>query len=117
MHATTTAENRPQALPLRTLVYRYFFFGWLFRDVNRGSLLERAAAWRHNRAQCRWLKVYMKRWLVCSGLFYALGAGAELLFGAPQLSAMFYVPSAVGASINAVIGAAWLGLKTFPPPI
>ena len=38
-----------------TLLYRYFFFGWLFKDVNRGNLLERAAAWRHNREQARWL--------------------------------------------------------------
>ena len=48
-----------------TLLYRYFFFGWLFRDVNRGTVLERAAAWRHNQAQARWLPTYMRRWLWC----------------------------------------------------
>jgi hypothetical protein len=51
------------------LVYRYFFFDWLFRDVNRGSFLERAAAWRFNREMGRYLPVYLRRWvilIVCS---------------------------------------------------
>jgi hypothetical protein len=34
-----------QDLAFRTLLYRYFFFGWLYKDVSRGSLLERSAAW------------------------------------------------------------------------
>ena len=42
-------------MAFRTLLYRYFFFGWLFRDVTRGNLFERAAAWRHNQAQAHWL--------------------------------------------------------------
>ena len=25
-------------MAFRTLLYRYFFFGWLFRDVTRGNL-------------------------------------------------------------------------------
>ena len=49
-----------------TLLYRYFFFGWMFRDVTRGNLLERSAAWRHNQSQAHWLLTYMRRWLWCS---------------------------------------------------
>ena len=52
-------------MAFRTLLCRYFFFGWLFKDVNQGNLLERAAAWRHNRSQARWLPTYMRRWLWC----------------------------------------------------
>lgn len=111
--AAATAET----LAFRTLLYRYFFFGWLFRDVNRGNLLERAAAWRHNRSQAHWLLVYMKRWLVCGSLLYGLGLLVELVLGATQLSVLFYLPSAISVPINAVIGAAWIGFKTFPPPL
>src|SRR5689334_9819571 len=50
--------------PLHSLLYRYFFFDWLFRDVSRGNLLERAAAWRANREMRRYLPVYLRRWLV-----------------------------------------------------
>jgi hypothetical protein len=104
-------------LAFRILLYRYFFFGWLFRDVNRGSKLERAAAWRHNRQQARWLPTYMRRWFWCGAALYALGGLVEVLLQAPGLSAFFYVPSAISVPVNAVIGATWLGLKSLPGPI
>ncbi len=105
-----------QDIAFRTLLYRYFFFGWLFKDASRGSVLERAAAWRYNKEHSRWLLTYMRRWLWCTVLLYGLGGLVELLLQAPALSAFFYIPSALGASVNAVIGAAWLGLKALPGP-
>lgn len=106
-----------QDATFHSLLYRYFFFGWLFRDVTRGTLFERAAAWRHNREQARWLPTYMWRWL-CWGLaFYALGGILELGLDAPALSMLFYVPSALAVPVNAVIGAAWIGFKALPGPL
>ncbi len=102
------------SLAFRTLLYRYFFFGWLFRDVNQGNLLERAAACRHNREQARWLPTYMRRWLVGAALCFALGCMTELALGAPMLSVVFYVPSAMGMTVDAVIGATWVGLRVLP---
>ena len=76
-------------MAFRTLLYRYFFFGWLFRDATRGNLFERAAAWRHNQAQAHWLPTYMRRWLVVGLMLCAAGeltdpaacyAGAESAF-------------------------------------
>jgi hypothetical protein len=104
-----------QELAFRTLLYRYFFFSWLFRDVSQGSALERAAATRHNKAQAHWLLTYMRRWLWSGALLYALGGFAESILNAPLLSAFFYVPGALSLPVNAVIGAAWLGLKALPP--
>jgi hypothetical protein len=104
-------------MAFRTLLYRYFFFGWLFRDVNRGTLLERAAAWRHNQSQARWLVTYMRRWLIFGGLLYGLGWVVELVLQAPAASALFYIPGALSVPVNAVIGAAWLGLKALPGPL
>ena len=49
-------------------------------------------------------------------MLYGLGHFVELMLGAPGLSAVFYVPSALSVPVNAVIGAAWLGLKTLPGP-
>ena len=106
-----------QDLAFRTLLYRYFFFGWLFQDANRGSRFERVAAWRHNRAQARWLPLYMRRWLGSGLLLYGLGSLVELGLNCPGLSVCFYVPSALSVPVNAVIGAAWLGLKALPAPI
>ena len=100
-----------------TLLYRYFFFGWLFKDVNRGNVFERSAAWRHNQAQARWLPTYMRRWLWCSVFFYGVGSMVEWLLHAPALSVLFYVPSALAVPVNAVIGAAWIGLKVLPAQV
>jgi len=105
-----------QELAFRTLLYRYFFFGWLFLDVSRGSLLERAAAQRHNQAHAHWLLTYMRRWLWCGLVLYGLGGFAELILNAPLLSALFYIPGALSVPVNAIIGAAWLGLKALPGP-
>jgi hypothetical protein len=104
-------------MAFRTLLYRYFFFGWLFRDVTRGSLFERSAAWRHNVAQARWLPTYMRRWFVVGALLYAAGSFVELVIGAPLASALLYVPSALSVPINAVTIAAWAGLKALSGPL
>ena len=103
-------------MAFRTLLYRYFFFGWLFRDVTRGNLFERAAAWRHNQEQARWLPTYMRRWLWCGLTSWALGYFVELVLGAPMLSVLFYLPSVLAVPINAVIAVAWVGLKALPGP-
>lgn len=106
----------PAELSFRTLLYRYLFFSWLFRDVTRGNLLERAAAWRHNLAQARWLVVYLRRWAVLGLACYALGGVIEYGFGHALWSAVFYVPSALSVAVNAVIGAAIAGFKMLPGP-
>lgn len=100
----------------RTLLYRYLFFGWLFRDVQKGTLLERAAAWRHNCSQSHWLATYARRWAVMGGACYVLGVGTELLLQSQLLSMLFYVPGALALPVNAVIAALWLGFKLLPGP-
>lgn len=105
-----------QDLGFRTLLYRYFFFGWLFKDVSQGNVLERAAAWRYNQQQARWLLTYMRRWLWCGVVLYALGSLVELLLNSPGFSACFYIPASLSVPVNAVIGVAWLGLKALPGP-
>ena len=104
-------------MAFRTLLYRYFFFGWLFRDMTRGNLSERAAAWRHNQSQARWLPTYMRRWLAFGALSYAAGTFVEMVVGAPEASALLYVPGALSVLINAVIVVTWAGLKALSAPL
>jgi hypothetical protein len=103
-------------MALRTLLYRYFFFGWLFRDASTGTALERAAAWRHNRNQARWLPTYMRRWLCCGLLLYLVGLFVESVIGAPLLSSLFYVTGLMSVPGNAVMVAAWIGFKALSGP-
>jgi len=100
------------ALHFRTLLYRYFFFGWLFRDASVRDLLQRAAALQHNRAAARWLPTYLRRWTVIGVAGWLLGSGVEIALGAP-LSLLFFVPSVISVPVNSVIVVAWLGLR--PP--
>lgn len=100
------------SLPFRTLLYRYFFYGWLFRDAGRGSLLERAASSRHNREQARWLPTYMRRWLVLALVLFLMAMFVEVVLASPVLSAFLYVPSALTVPCNAVTAASWLLLTS-----
>jgi hypothetical protein len=105
------------------LLYRYWFYGWLFRDVNRGSLLDRAAAWRHNQAAVHWLPVYLRRWTVLGLVTFAIGWWLESLahgsiaaMATWPIEAVFFVPSVLSVSVNLVTLAAWVGLKVMPGP-
>lgn len=106
-----------QDLAFRTLLYRYFFFDWLFRDASRGNLAERARAWHFNKARAHWLLTYMRRWFGCGLLLAALGCIVESVLCAPVLSAIFYVPGALSVPGNVVIAVLWIGLKTLPGPL
>lgn len=94
-----------------TLVYRYLFFSWLFRRIDIGSDLERAAAIRHNREQARWLPTYMLRWMWVSLVLYALAGFLDLVLEATGLSMLLYAASAMCLSFTVTIGVAWFGLK------
>ena len=106
-------DSRPY---LRHALMRYFFFGWLFRDVSRGNLRERVAAWRHNQHQAHWLRCYLRRWLTLGGLLTGLGVAAEIGFAQPLVSMVFYVPGLTTLPVCAVVVATWIGLKTMPGP-
>jgi len=90
-----------------TLLYRYFFYGWLFRDVGRGTIWERASAWHHNRQQARWLPTYMRRWLVVGAGLFAAAWFVERMLLCPVVSAFFYVPSALSVPFNAFTVLCW----------
>jgi hypothetical protein len=99
------------SLPFRTLMYRYFFFAWLFKDVGAGTMFERAAAARYNREQARWLPTYVIRWLWVALGFYAVGGLLELMLHADGLAMLFYAASAMAASFTVTIATAWVGIR------
>ena len=96
--------------PLWHLLYRYWFWGWLFADASTGDLLRRAAAWRHNVAQRVHLPVYMRRWcanLVATAL---VAVGIEAL-DARALAAVFYSVAVLSAIVELNAGIAWVFLR------
>ena len=97
--------------PLLRLLYRYFFFDWLFRDVTKGSLLERAAAWRWNRDSRHHLLTYLRRWLFVFACGYGLGVLFEHAFQAMLAAACCYSSSCVSATVIFVILLSWVTLS------
>jgi hypothetical protein len=102
-------------LPFRSLLYRYFFYGWLFRDATRGNVLERAASMCHNRGQARWLPLYLRRMLVVGALLLSVAAYIELVLGWPLASAWFYLATAMTVPYDIVTGVCWVFLTQRPP--
>ena len=98
-------------LPFRTLLYRYLFFGWLFRDAAAGSFLERAAARQFNRERRVHLSIYLRRWLVLVVVSYALGIAAESQLAQGLAAALCYSVTTVSLAIAASIARSWLVLK------
>lgn len=97
--------------PFQSLLYRYFFFEWLFFDMTRArGPFERRAAWLHNQSQRQWLPVYMRRWALLSTIDFVLGAISERIFSDPLFAACWYTGSCIGVSVLAIIAGVWLYL-------
>ena len=97
--------------PLWQLLYRYWFWGWLFMDVNQGDLFRRAASWQHNLAQRIHLPVYMRRWfggILSTGSFALL---LEAVIASPLPAALFYIGATVCVVFEVVAAVAWLFLR------
>jgi len=105
-------NSRPTVndLPFSTLLYRYFFFGWLFKEVGDGDLFERAAVVRHNRRQAAWLPTYLLRWLWCALALYGIGGLFDVMLDAPLAGRWCYAASAMCVSFAVTVVTAWIGL-------
>lgn len=97
--------------PLWQLLYRYWFWDWLFRDASCGDRLRRAAAWRHNAAQRMHLPVYMGRWLAVLGASFAVALAIEVKLDARAFAAVFYIGAVLSAMVETVAGIAWVFLR------
>ena len=107
-------QGSERSLPgpsLRVLLYRYFFFDWLFRDVSRGTALERESALRFNRQIRHYLLVYLRRWMALVVCSCALGASFEKALSLDYAATVFYCLSTVSLVAATTIARLWVGLK------
>ena len=110
--STDSGDCALPLLPLRTLLYRFMFFEWMFTDISAArNLYERHAAARHNRHMSRYLPVYLRRWSVLTVFDFILGMLFERSLQASLLSAWFFTWSCVSLTAMVVISVAWLMLS------
>lgn len=91
------------------LLYRFFFFDWLFADLDSArSLIERHAAWRHNREMCRHLPTYLRRWAALAGIAFAGGYLCDKVWAADLAATCCFTGFGITLAVMAVIAAAWV---------
>ena len=96
---------------LHSLLYRYWFWEWLFVDLARvRDVYQRAAAWKHNVAQRRHLPVYMRRWLVVTAANLGVAAVLEKALSWMLSAALFYTNSCIAVCVVFVTFVGWLFL-------
>lgn len=96
-----------------SIYFRYWFFQWLFKDVNVRELYQRAAAVRHNVANRHYLLTYLRRWFVLTVGMFGLGVGLEQ--AGTLACVFFYTVAALSAcSITKIIAAYVLMGKLTP---
>jgi len=101
---------------LRSLLYRYWFWEWLFVDLASASgLYQRAAAWRHNVAQRRHLPIYMRRWLVPMAANLSVAAVFEKVLEWMLSAAVFYTNGCIAVCVVVVTFVGWLFLGRSAP--
>jgi hypothetical protein len=86
------------------LLYLYLWPFWLFRDASRGTMLERAAAYRYNRERRIYLPAYAMKWTVLVVLQTVLILGFEQAASVAGV-ALLWCAAALGttASASAVV--------------
>ena len=112
------ADDRRRHESLHSLLYRYWFWEWLFMDMSRiRDVYQRAAAWRHNVAQRRHLPTYMRRWLVVTAANIGVAAVLEKALAAMLSAAFFYTNGCIAVCVLAVTFVGWvfLGAADVPP--
>ncbi len=99
--------------PLWLLAYRFFWPFQYFRDVTRGSLLERQQNYRYNRAMRVYLPGFMLKWVFLTALCFLTGA-ALLQFEAAVPAAGCYILGSWTFIVVILLGVDWLWLERFP---
>jgi hypothetical protein len=105
---------------LSQVLYWYIWPFWMFKDVNRGSTMERIAAYRYNRDRRMFLPPYLVKWcLIFCGFVGAIAlfdthgelysAGALLASGTGLLAAWSLV-------VVMMIFVTWLCLSCWDHP-
>jgi hypothetical protein len=102
---------------LRTLVYRYFFAGWLFDGASTAArpLADDLDARGQQLRQADWLPTYVLRWFFCAGVLCLAGIAAEHLPVATAVSLLLYTASIACMGYAMFLASTWVRLRSAAP--
>jgi hypothetical protein len=92
-----------------SLLYRFYFFDWLFADMAQAKgLLERRAVWRHNLEMRKYLPVYLRRWGALAVAAFLTGSLCDRVFEAELVASCCFTGFSVTLGVMTIIAASWL---------
>lgn len=99
--------------PLWHLAYRFLWPFQYFRDVTRGSLLERQQNYRYNRSMRVYLPGFMVKWVLLTAICFLTGT-ALAQFGAIVPAAGCFIVGCWTFIVVVLLGVDWIWLARFP---
>lgn len=94
--------------------YRFLWPFQYFRDVTRGSQLERALNYRHNRAMRVYLPGFIFKWSTLTMVWFLFGSVSEQTLQLMVPAACFFVTGACSMTVVLKLVVAWFWLGRFP---
>jgi len=100
--------------PMWRLWFRYFWPFRYFRDVTRGSLLERQLNYRHNRAMRVFLPGFMLKWALFTALWFGFGSALDQATGLVIPAACCFMTGSWTFIVVVLLATSWAWLERFP---
>lgn len=101
------------AEPLWHLAYRFLWPFQYFRDVTRGSQLERQQNYRYNRSMRVYLPGFMVKWVFLTAICFFTGSALAQVEAVIPAAACFIV-ACWTFIVVVLLGVDWLWLERFP---
>ncbi|MFZ5511686.1 MAG: hypothetical protein ACOZCP_16700 [Pseudomonadota bacterium] len=99
---------------LWSLLYRFFWPFQYFRDVTRGTRLERQQNYRYNRAMRIYLPGFMLKWSFLTGLWFGFGGLLDRMMDLTVPAAGCFVTAGGSFVVVVLLGVSWVWLERFP---
>lgn len=110
---THPAAQRPPE-PAWQLIYRYLWPFQYFRDVTRGTRLERQQNYRHNRSMRVHLPGFALKWSALTGFWFAVGGFFEHALALIIPAACFFLTATGTLVMTVLMVVSWIWLERFP---
>jgi hypothetical protein len=107
-------QNEPPSDTAWRLWYRFLWPFQYFRDVTRGTILERQQNYRHNRVMRAFLPGFAFKWLVLTVLCFGCGTALDQGTDWTILATGCYVAASLALIVVVKVAVAWIWLERFP---
>jgi hypothetical protein len=114
MQPADQIEYQPSRESLCHIWFRFFWPFRYFRDVTRGSLIERQLNYRHNREMRVFLPGFVLKWILLTGLWFAFGGLFDQLAGLVIPAACCFMTGSWTFIVSLLLVTSWAWLERFP---